>query len=142
MVEHPVQDDANAAFREIGAKAVPRILVFNKIDRLQDRAVIPYLADKYPNPVFVSAWRGINMAGLRDQVIALLEGSLEEQEVVLSQQQYKLLSHIHDTADILEKRYSGNRITVRFRAPKAEAERIMKLAGPGPARRKGKAPHG
>ena len=79
--------------------------------------------------MFVSAWRGINMGGLRDQLIALLQDTVTEHEVTLTQQQYKLLSRLHDTADILEKRYNGNSIVVRFRAPKAEAERIMKLTG-------------
>jgi GTP-binding protein HflX len=119
----------NETLDDIGAQGKPTVMVFNKIDRLSDRSAMPYLAERYANAVFVSAWRGINMGGLRDQLIALLQDTVTEHEVTLTQQQYKLLSRLHDTADILEKRYNGNSIVVRFRAPKAEAERIMKLTG-------------
>jgi GTP-binding protein HflX len=132
-ISHPSFEEqigvVNETLDDIGAQGKPTVMVFNKIDRLSDRSAMPYLAERYANAVFVSAWRGINMGGLRDQLIALLQDTVTEHEVTLTQQQYKLLSRLHDTADILEKRYNGNSIVVRFRAPKAEAERIMKLTG-------------
>jgi len=132
-ISHPSFEEqigvVNETLDDIGAQGKPTVMVFNKIDRLSDRSAMPYLAERYANAVIVSAWRGINMGGLRDQLIALLQDTVTEHEVTLTQQQYKLLSRLHDTADILEKRYNGNSIVVRFRAPKAEAERIMKLTG-------------
>lgn len=132
-ISHPSFEEqigvVNETLDDIGGQGKPTVMVFNKIDRLSDRSAMPYLAERYPNAVFVSAWRGINMGGLREQLIALLQDTVTEHEVTLTQQQYKLLSRLHDTADILEKRYNGNSIVVRFRAPKAEAERIIKLTG-------------
>ncbi len=143
-VSHPSFEEqisvVNDTLEEIGANGKPTVMVFNKIDRLPDRSAIPYLAERYPHAVFVSAWRGINMSGLQGEIMKMMEDTLSEQEVTLTQQQYKLLSHIHDTADMLEKRYTDDGIVVRFRAPKAETERILKLAHQG--RTKGTKKHG
>ncbi len=143
-ISHPAFEEqisvVNETLEEIGASGKPTVIVFNKIDRLPDRSAVPFLTERHPHAVFVSAWRGINMSGLRSEIMKMLEDTLTEQEVTLTQQQYKLLSHIHDTADLLEKRYSDDGIHVRFRAPKAETERILKLARQG--RNKGTRKHG
>ncbi len=129
-ISHPLYEEqiavVNETLGQIGASGKPVITVFNKIDRLQDRALIQRLAATYPHPVFISAWRGINMASLRDEIIGMLRDTTAEYEVLLTQGQYKLLSHIHDVSEILEKRFTGKRIRVRFRAPKAEGERIVR----------------
>ncbi len=129
-VSHPLFEEqiavVNETLEEIGASGKPVITVLNKIDRLQDRAVIQPVAATYPNPVFISAWRGINMAALRDQIIAMLQGRTQEYEITLHQDQYRELSQIHDVSEILEKKFTGKRIRVRFRAPKAEGDRIVR----------------
>ncbi len=129
-LSHPLFEEQIAVVKEtleeIGASEKPVITVFNKIDRLQDRAVIPRLTADYPNSVFISAWRGINMTGLRDQIIAMLQDTTAEYDVLLTQEQYDILSHIHDVSEIIEKKFTGKRIKVRFRAPKAEGDRILR----------------
>ena len=129
-ISHPLFEEqiavVNETLEEIGAAGKPVITVFNKIDRLQDRALITRLTADHPNAVFISAWRGINMAGLRDRIIVMLQDTTAEYEVLLTQEQYKILSHIHDVAEILEKKFTGKRIHVKFRAPKAEGDRIVR----------------
>jgi GTP-binding protein HflX len=131
-VSHPSCEEqiavVDATLQEIGAAGKPVVTVFNKIDRLHDRSALPSLAARYPESVLISAWRGINMTSLRDRIIAMLHASIVEHEIMLGQDQYGLLSHIHAVADVLEKKYTGKRIRVRFRAPKAEAEKILKGA--------------
>ncbi|MGA9119483.1 MAG: GTPase HflX [Bacteroidota bacterium] len=133
-VSHPLFEEqiavVNETLSEIGAGGKPVVTVFNKIDRMPERSLIQPLAARHPNAVFISAWRGINLNGLRDQIIALLLDTTVEEEVMLGQDQYDLLSHIHDVAEILEKKYTGKRIKVRFRAPKTEAEKILKKLKP------------
>ena len=131
-ISHPLFEEQIAVvletLEEIGAKDKPVITAFNKIDRLKDRSALQVLAEKYPNAVFISAWRGIQMTALRDRIMEFVDKSLSEYEVVLSQQQYPLLSKIHDVTEILEKKFSGTTIRIRFRASAAEAEKIIKSA--------------
>ncbi len=131
-ISHPAFEEqiavVNETLAEIGAAGKPTITVFNKIDRIQDRTVLQFLGESHPNAVFISAWRGINMNSLKQKIMDLLQDTVAEYEVVLAQDQYALLSYIHSVAEILEKRFTGKQIRVRFRAPKAKAESILKRA--------------
>jgi GTP-binding protein HflX len=129
-VSHPLFEEqitvVNETLEEIGAGGKPTIMVFNKIDRLTDRTILQYLGDTYPKSVFVSAWRGMNLSGLRDAILTEINDRLAEYEVTLTQQQHHLVSRIHDIGEVLDTKYTGARIKVRFRAPRHEAESLLK----------------
>jgi GTP-binding protein HflX len=112
---------------EIGATGKPTIMVFNKIDRLATRTIVGFLQGNYDNAVFVSASRSINMKGLEDKIIELLDAGIAEQTMTFGQQDYQVISQIHDMAEILEKHYEGNEITIRFRMHQMYADRLKKL---------------
>src|SRR3989339_586958 len=66
---------------DIGAAEKPTLMVFNKIDVLADRTVLQAVAEGYPNRVFISATRGINILGLKDEVLRVLEAEFAEETV-------------------------------------------------------------
>jgi GTP-binding protein HflX len=150
-VSHPLFEEhiavVNETLEELGAQGKPTVTVFNKIDLLKDRGLFTRLAGSYPNAVFISASRGINVAGLVERITALLDEAVTEETLVLGQDQYPVLSRIHDLGEVLEKEYDGDAIRVRFRMLRTHAERLRKeLAaahgkGAGkPPRRKGTRP--
>ena len=65
---------------EIGAKDVPRLIVFNKIDRGGDEAA---LREKYPGCVVMSAKREGDVARLREAIVAFFQRRLVEAELYL-----------------------------------------------------------
>jgi GTP-binding protein HflX len=136
-VSHPLFEEqitvVNETLEEIGAHGKPTVLVFNKIDRIDNRTVIGYLKNKYDHAVFISAFRGINMGSLTEKITELLDIDISEQTVTFSQGDYPIISEIHDMAEILQKRYDGDKITIRFRINKIHAERLQKVL----ARRRG-----
>jgi GTP-binding protein HflX len=132
-VSHPLFEEhiavVNETLEELGAQGKPTVTVFNKIDLLKDRGAFGRLAAGYPNPVFVSATRGINVGGLRDRIVSLLDETVAEETLVLGQDQYQILSRIHDEGEVMEKEYHGDAIRVRFRMRKTEVERLKKELG-------------
>jgi GTP-binding protein HflX len=116
----------NSTLEEIGAQGKPTILVFNKIDRVKDRSIIQYLAKYHVHSVFVSAARGINMGTLEKKIIELLEESVTEETLTLGQKDYAVISRIHDLGEIIEKRYEGEQIVIRFRMNRAGVEQLKK----------------
>jgi GTP-binding protein HflX len=124
----------NETLGEIGAEGKPTIMVFNKIDRVDARAAVPVLRARYENAVFLSALRGINAGSLRERICSILDADITEETVTLSQADYALLSQIHDLAEILEKQFEGDRITVRFRMNRKHADRLKKLLSRRPGR--------
>jgi GTP-binding protein HflX len=117
----------NETLEEIGAQGKPTIMVFNKIDKISDRGIISYLMKRYDNSVFVSAARSINMSALEEKMTGILDQAISEQTMTFGQKDYHIISQIHDMAEILDKQYDGDRITIRFRINKIHANRLLKV---------------
>src|SRR3989454_7788579 len=79
---------------EIGAKDVPRLLVFNKIDRGGDEAA---LRAKYPGCIVMSAKREGDVARLHQAIVAFFQRHLVEAEFFLPLSTQKLRRHIFTT---------------------------------------------
>ena len=105
----------------------PSVMVFNKIDRLTDRSFLKELEQRYENAVSISAARGINISGLKEKILSLLEKDLTERTMVVKQSDYKVIALLHDVADVLEKTYLDNRVRIRFRISDAELRRVHAL---------------
>jgi len=134
-VSHPLFEEHIAVVREtlegIGVdQSTPIIMVFNKIDRLENRGVLQYLTSHYNNVVFISAMRGINIEGLKEQIITFLERRTNELTMTFSQQEYDLISRIHDIAEVLHTSYEGENITMHFRIDARHAEWLRKIRSP------------
>ncbi len=130
-VSHPAFEEqitvVNETLEEINAQGKPTIIVFNKVDRVDTQGRVPYLRANHDNAVAVSALRGINMQALERLIVTLLEGNMAVETLTLSQNDYPILSQIHDLAEVLEKRYDGTTITIRFRMNRMHADRLRKI---------------
>ncbi len=118
-----------STLEDLEAHVKPTIMVFNKIDRLADRAMIGNLSRRYTNAVFISALRGINIAGVIEKIETLISHDVGEETLVVPQSEYGIISKIHEIADVLEKTYEDNSIRIRFRMNKKNAEKLLKLLG-------------
>ncbi|HWM41002.1 MAG TPA: GTPase HflX, partial [Burkholderiales bacterium] len=86
---------------EIGAKDVPRLLVFNKIDRGGDEAA---LRAKYPGCIVMSAKREGDIARLREAIVAFFQKDLVEAELFLPWSAQDLRGEIFASIKVLEER--------------------------------------
>jgi GTPase len=117
----------NETLDELITEPKPTIMIFNKIDKLENRNIIGYLNDTYPNAVFISAARSINMKSLEDKIMHILDENISEQTMTFGQNDYQVISQIHDMAEILDKKYDGDEITIRFRINRIYADRLKKV---------------
>jgi GTP-binding protein HflX len=123
----------NDTLEEIGAQGKPVIMVFNKVDRVDPRSLVPYVRKNFEGAVVISALRGIHMASLEAEILRHLETEITEETVTLTQRDYPIVSQIHDLAEVLEKTYDDDSITLRFRINRRHADRLKKIL----ARRRG-----
>ncbi|MBI4429233.1 MAG: GTPase HflX [Ignavibacteriales bacterium] len=105
----------------------PTLMVFNKIDRLGDRGKIPEFAKAYPHAVFISATRGINILGFKESISRLLSDEFVENNLRISQQHQKLISHLYEVGEVLDVQYENNSVLLKIRLPRKDAERIIRL---------------
>lgn len=129
-VSHPLFEEqiqvVNETLEDLQANEKPTILVFNKTDKLEDRGIVSHLSKHYPNAVCISAARGINMSSLEEKITTLLNANIVEQTMTFSQSDYQIISQIHEMAEVLDKQYEGNDITIRFRMNTIHADRLKK----------------
>ena len=112
---------------DLGASEKPTLMVFNKIDLLPDRSVLHLLGERYPKHVFISAARAINMTGLKQEVLSLLESEFVEELLTVSQEHQKLISYLHSSCEVLETSYEENSVLLKLRLPKKDRERIVRM---------------
>jgi GTP-binding protein HflX len=112
---------------ELGADDKPTLMVFNKIDLLIDRTILKTLADEHPHKVFISAMRGINILGLKDEVLLLLKTEFVEETFRVRQDQQKLVSQLHDAGEVLERIYEDAEVVLRMRIRRKDKDRVENM---------------
>jgi GTPase len=111
---------------EIGAKDLPRLLVFNKIDRGGNEAA---LHAKHPGCIVMSARREGDIARLHDTIAAFFQRDLVEAELFLPWTANKQRAEIFATCKVLEERADGEGAFLRVRGAPADLQRLRELFG-------------
>src|SRR5260221_6508342 len=111
---------------EIGAEGVPRLLVFNKIDKGGDEAA---LGAKHPGCVVMSAKREGDVARLREAIVAFFQRDLVEAELFLPWSAQNLRRQIFATCAVLEERSDGEGAFLRVRGEPEAVERLREQLG-------------
>ncbi len=113
---------------EIGAQELPRLLVFNKIDRAGDAAVQAEretaLRAQHSGCIVMSAKREGDVAKLREAILAFFQQRLAEAELFLPWSAQKLRGQIFASCTVLEERASGEGVFLRVRG---EPETVKRL---------------
>jgi GTP-binding protein HflX len=106
---HPRFEDqitvVNQTLRELEALDKPTLMVFNKVDALEERGLLGALREEYPNVAFISALRGIGLGELQQKVIALIEQDFVERVAYVPSAASREIAHIHRVADVLSQEF-------------------------------------
>src|SRR5690348_5611831 len=111
---------------EIGAQGVPRLLVFNKIDRGGDESA---LVAKYPGCIVMSAKREGDIARLREAIAGFFQKSLVEAEIYLPWSAQKERGQIFSTCTVLEERADNDGAFLRVRGEPEAVRRLHEQFG-------------
>mgnify|MGYP001323040982 CR=1 FL=1 len=122
---------------EIGAQDVPRLVVFNKIDRagnpVEKRAVQAEreaaLSARYPGCIVMSAKREGDVARLREAIVAFFQRRLVEAELFLPWSAQKLRGQIFATCTVLGERADGEGAFLRVRGEPETVGRLREQLG-------------
>jgi GTPase len=110
---------------DIGAADVPRLLVFNKIDRAADEAATrAALLARWPDAVVMSARREADVAALHARLVTFFGRDLVEGEVLVPYDRQQLRGEIFASCDVLGERYQDDGVVFRVRAHPATIDRL------------------
>jgi GTPase len=105
---------------EIGAGDVPRLLLFNKIDRVGDASAqaeaTAALRARWPEALVLSARRPEDVAQLHDHLVAFFGRDLVEGEVRVGYDRQQLRGEIFAWAEVLGERYEDDGVVFQVRA--------------------------
>ncbi len=118
---------------EIGAKDVPRIRVFNKIDHVGDATAQAEreatLRVQYPDCIVMSARRDNDVAMLHKAIVAFFQQNLVEAELFIPWSAQKLRNKIFSSFEVLEERADGEGAFLRVRGEREAVRGLSEQLG-------------
>ena len=129
-VSHPRALDQVAAVRtvleELDCGGVPRLVVMNKTDLVDDDTALRVLAQRETDAVAVSARTGRGLDDLNAWVLARLGESEVEARVRAPEDDGELLSALAAAGRILDRAFEGGRSVLTLRVPSARLDGLCK----------------
>jgi GTP-binding protein HflX len=100
--------------REIGAHAVPSLLLFNKVDRLEVAAQ-EALRASHPEAMLLSAHRPEDVGLLRERILRAFAASMVDAELVIPYSAQSRISEVYEHTTVLSEAFdeSGRKLRVR-----------------------------
>ena len=116
----------NMTLDEIHAGGKPNLLVFNKIDVLEDPDNLAELRERFPEAVFISASRGINISTLMTRIEELVELQYAEFTFNIDPVDYRIVNEIHEITKVLATEYEDSMVTIRCRTNYERVTQLLK----------------
>ncbi|HUJ74145.1 MAG TPA: GTPase HflX, partial [bacterium] len=126
-LSHPAHEEhietTSQALEEIGAHVVPSLLVFNKLDLVQDKVALTLARHRYPEAVFMSAALD-DGAVLRGRIAEFFERAMVTVPLLLDYRDYGDLAKIYEWSRVDEARFEHDGIHLTITSTPANLERI------------------
>lgn len=90
---------------ELDSDDKPRLVVFNKVDALDDRSLLRALKDEHPDASFISALRGIGLKQLKRNLLDLIEKDYVERITYVPVTEPEAIAKIHRLTDVISEDY-------------------------------------
>jgi GTPase len=116
--------------QELKIDKKPTLKVFNKIDQLEDRAVLAEVKAAHDPCVCISAGRGIFLDDLIDHLTQFVDSQGQTMTISLPVHESKIISRLHELADILNVDYQDSQAIIELKADAVNVQRIERLVAP------------
>ena len=109
-------DTVNEVLSDIGAKDNPRLIVLNKIDKLENNAELLMLTHEFPDAIPASAVTGVGIDRVVEVVRTASRGKSREMVMTIPHADGRTLNYLETRAVILDRQYDADaaRLTVRL----------------------------
>ena len=109
----------------LGADDIPKSLVLNKIDRVQEELELKRLRNKFSDAIFISALHHLRLDDVRDHIIDKIESDFEIFDLKIPYHKGKTISQLQDQVEILESVYGDEEIFLKIKGRKDTVEKIL-----------------
>ncbi len=113
--------------KELKRDETKRLVVFNKVDKVANKHLFDSLKGEFPDSVFISAARAINIQELKKRIRDIYEENFSERTIEVPIENSKLISTVHNMTTVNEIKYGDKFATINFTTDKKTFEQIVKL---------------
>jgi len=118
---HPQAEEqiaaVNAVLDEIGAANKSTVMVFNKVDRVEDPAILKRYLQEFPNGVGISATTGEGIPLLMQELGSQLR---PQRDLIALKVPYKdsaVVARLHAVSQVVEEKFEGNSVRLKVHLP-------------------------
>lgn len=120
-------DTVNQTLEDIGIKDKPMIYVFNKIDKLDSLDILHQVQSEYPQSVFISAERGINITNLLEQMLKAFEQYHTVFSLIVPYPDGAELNKIYEFCDVIERTDDADGTHLQIKIESRNKPRMMPI---------------
>lgn len=122
-------DAVDKVLEELGATKNPILMVFNKIDKVDDMNELSNLKREYPNNVEISALTGKGLDALKAKLLEFTSRNEIEIEVDIPHREGHIINFLYDHGKILKKEFKNNLVHIQAKLDKRYAGKLDKYMG-------------
>ena len=119
-------DAVDEVLKELGALERPTLMLFNKIDLLEEEGHIQLFQSKYPDSLAISAQNGAGLEALKELLAERFSAQDVDVSLALSYQDGKALDYLYKHGEVFDTDYQGESIKVKAKLP----QRYLKALDP------------
>jgi GTP-binding protein HflX len=117
----------NNVINDLGVENTDSLLVFNKVDKINDPEIHELDLQRYPKAIIISSKNGTGLDLLRKAIISSYENKLSPHQITLKYEQAKLIPQIRKYGVVVKSYYEDTFISLDLRLPPGGKEQIEKL---------------
>ncbi len=106
----------------------PQVLVFNKIDALEDKDIMREAENDFPNSVFVSAARNMNLRKLADVLQEKYNQQSNVLKLIVPYTDMKLIAQIYERSEILKREDLDDGVALEVKVPQEDYSKFNELS--------------
>jgi GTPase len=120
-------DIVDTLLNEIGVDVTNKIIVFNKVDRINSQSEIQYIKSRFDNAVFISAYRHIGLNNLKKAILESFDTHYVTRDIKLQFSNGGGEHLVRSFATILEKKADDNYLYLKIKYHKENEFRLSKV---------------
>ena len=120
-------DAVDEVLKELGALERPTLMLFNKIDLLEEEGHIQLFQSKYPDSLAISAQNGAGLEALKELLAERFSAQDVDVSLALSYQDGKALDYLYKHGEVFDTDYQGESIKVKAKLPQRNLKALDRL---------------
>ena len=120
-------DAVDEVLKELGALERPTLMLFNKIDLLEEEGHIQLFQSKYPDSLAISAQNGAGLEALKELLAERFSAQDVDVLLALSYQDGKALDYLYKHGEVFDTDYQGESIKVKAKLPQRYLKALDRL---------------